>query len=772
MKIQKRNGKLENISFDKILRRIHNLANDKNLGVIDSVDCDIVSQKVINQIYDGVSSKELDDLAAQISISLCINHPGYSDLASRIAVSNLHKSTMGSFTEAVEELYKHEIINKKFYESAIKNKIRLNSAICQERDYTFDYFGFKTLEKGYLLKYNDIIIERPQYMWMRVALALHVDDIDKCIESYYFLSKKYFTHASPTLYNAGTNRQQMSSCFLLSTEDSIEGIFKSISDCAFISKYAGGIGISVSDIRAKGSYIKGTNGKSDGLIPMLKVYNETCRFINQGGRRNGSFAIYLEPWHPEMLNFLELKKNTGEENMRARDLFYALWICDYFMVCVRDNLDWYFMCPNECPGLTETYGDEFTVLYRSYVDDGKYRISMSARELWNKILVSQIETGTPYISYKDSANKKSNQKHIGTIKSSNLCNEIMLYNTPESTAVCNIATIGLGMFVENGTFNFEKLGIITRVAVINLNKVIDLNFYPTPEAKHNNTTHRPIALGCQGLSNCFVKLRLPFESHEAKILNKQIFECIQYNATVASLKLAKKDGWYSTFPGSPLSEGLFQHNLWGIDEEKLNYDWEALRKEVKIYGIRNSLLTALPPTASTSQILGNTESFEVPTTNLYMRRVLSGNYPIINRYLVNDLLSIGLWTEETKNLLIMNEGSIQKINRIPQEIKNLYKTTWEVSQKVTIDLSAERSPWIDHSQSLNIFMEAPTIAKLSSMHFYGWGKGLKTGSYYIRSRPISDAEKFSVQTDKQEQKNREVLACSIENKGDCEMCSG
>lgn len=774
MKIVKRSGKSQNVSFDKISNRIKKLANDDSLGHIKGVDIDTVSQKVINQIYDGITSKEMDTLAAQICISMSISHPGYAILASRIATSNLQKSTSNTFSKAAGILHKGEVINNEFYKCVCKYKKELDSAIDDKRDYLFDYFAIKTLEKGYLLKLNDVIIERPQYMWMRVAIALHSDDLPSILESYEHLSLKHMTHASPTLFNAGTVKQQMSSCFILSTEDSLDGIYKTVADCARISKYAGGVGVCISNIRAKGSYIKGTNGKSDGVVPMLKVYNETARYINQGGKRLGSYAMYLEPHHADIEDFLELKKNTGDANLRARDLFYALWVCDLFMECVENDKDWYLMCPDECPGLSAVYGDEYKELYNKYVEEKKYRKVIKARDLWGKILVAQTETGTPYIVYKDAVNKKSNQKHLGPITSSNLCAEITLYNTPDSVAVCNIATIGLATFVEGDTYNFEKLGKVARLVTRNLNKVIDLNYYPIPETEKNNTEHRPIAVGVQGLYDTFMKLRYPFDSLEAKDLNKKIFECIQYNCILQSSDLAKESGSYSSYENSPISNGIFQHNMWEVDESTLVFDWEALRQKIKTDGVRNSLMTALPPTASTSQILGNVESFEVITSNLYMRRVLSGDYPIVNKYLVGDLIKLDLWCDDIKNKIIMNDGSVQNIKEIPVELKKLYKTTWETSQKVTISLSADRGPFIDHSQSLNIFMEAPTVSKLSSAHFFGWKAGLKTGSYYIRSRPISNAEKFSIQADKQMilPKEEKIIACSLENPGACDMCSG
>lgn len=765
MKITKRNGTTENLSFDKILKRLRKLKEDPVLGPIKGIDTDIISQKVINQIYDGISSSEMDTLAAQLAISMSISHPGYGELASRISISNLQKSTPNTFHACVKILYDEGIVNERVYKSSIKYKKEIAETIDMTRDYLFDYFGIKTLERSYLLKVNKKITERPQYMWMRVAVSLWSDDINEIKKTYNMLSTKQFIHASPTLFNAGTMREQNSSCFLLSTEDSVSGIYKTITDCAHISKYAGGIGVSVSNIRAKGSKIHSTNGYSDGIIPMLKVYNETSRYINQAGKRNGSFAIYLEPHHADIYDFLELKKNTGDVNLRARDLFYALWVSDLFMKKVEADDDWYLMCPNICKGLDDVYGGTYEKLYEEYVSKNMYNKKVKARDLWEKILISQIETGMPYMSYKDAVNKKSNQKHLGTIKSSNLCNEITLYNTPGSIAVCNIATISLTSCVVDNKFDFVKLGEIAKQLVKNLNRVIDVNFYPTPETEHNNKNNRPVAIGVQGLYNVFILLRHSFDSVEATNLNRKIFECIQYNAYVQSCEEAKLHGAYSTYEGSLMSKGIFQHDMWGITD--LEYNWETLRREIQIHGVRNSLLTALPPTASTSQILGNVESFEVLTNNFYMRRVLSGNYPIINKYLVNDLIELDLWNEDMRDKIISNEGSVQKIEEIPDNLKRLYKTTWETSQKVTINLSADRAGFIDHSQSLNIFISSPSIAKLSSIHFYGWKKGLKTGMYYLRSLSATQAEKFSVKMESVSQ-----VSCSIDNKEECTMCSG
>lgn len=773
MRIQKRNGKYQQMSFDKIKARNNKLANDISLGKIKNIDTDLVSQKVIQQITDGISAEELDILSADICISMSIDNPSYGVLASRIYTNNLQKIAPKTFVESMEELYKNDIINKDFIEDLRKNKENIEDYIDHNRDYLIDYFGLKTLEKGYLLNIltskTKKLMETPQYMWMRVALALHGQDLERVFETYDNLSLKNFTHATPTLFNAGTNRQQLSSCYLVDTEDSISGIFKTMGDIAQISKYAGGVGLTCSRIRAKDSVIRGTNGKSDGILPMLKVYNEIARYVNQAGKRNGSFACFLDVFHADIEEFLEMKKNTGDANLRARDLFYGLWVSDLFMEKVEKDEDWFLMCPDQCKGLVDAYGEEFNSLYTSYVEKGMYRKKIRARDLWNSILVSQTETGTPYIGYKDSVNKKNNQSNLGTITSSNLCMEITLHHTAGEYAVCNITSICLGNCVENGEFNFEKLGHLAKISTVNLNRVIDLNFYPTSETLNSNLAHRPIAIGVQGLYDAFIKLRLPFTSPEAKQLNKKIFECIQFNALKASCELAKKDGHYSSFKGSPSSKGIFQHNMWNIDEKELNHDWESLRKDVVKYGLRNSLVTALPPTASTANIMGNTSSFETITSNIFTRTVLSGNFPIVNKYLVNDLIKLNLWSLDIKDKIISANGSVQGIPEIPGELKELYKTTWETSQKDTIDMSADRSPFIDHSQSLNIFLANATIAKLSSMHFYGWKRGLKTGSYYIRSQPISGAEKITVQSKPNQE---EELACSIDNKEACAMCEG
>lgn len=772
MRIQKRNGKFEALSFDKVLRRIKNLANDKNLGVIKDVECDLVSQKVIREIVDGITSKQLDVLASDICTAMSADNPGYGELASRIAISNLHKSTPKKFSEAVKILLEEGVVNKEFAKLVEIHSETLDEHIIDSRDYLFDFFGISTLEKGYLLKVlkkdTKTIVERPQYMWMRVAVALHKDDLPKVFETYEHLSMKNFIHASPTLFNAGTRHEQCSSCFLLDTEDSVTGIFNTMGKIAQISKHGGGIGLTCSRIRAEGSIIRGTNNRSDGIMPMLKVYNEISRYVNQG-QRKGSIAVFLEPHHADIEIFLEMKKNTGDVNLRARDLFYGLWISDLFMKYVEADKEWYLMCPDECPGLVDAYGDAYEELYLSYVEKGMYRKKLKARNIWDQILVSQIETGLPYMCYKDSVNKKSNQENLGTISSSNLCVEVLLHHTNNEYAVCNISTISLGNCVNNGEFDFELLGKLSKIATVNLNKIIDINYYPTPETEKSNLAHRPIIVGIQGLYDAFIKLRIPFTSQEAKILNKKIFECIQYHCLQASCELAQIDGPYSSFEGSPSSKGIFQHNMWGIDEGKLIYDWEKLRRDVKMYGLRNSMLTALPPTASTANILGNTSSFETITTNIFTRTITAGNFMIVNKYLVDDLKKLGLWSSKMKDQIISDNGSVQKINNIPDDLKLLYKTTWETSQKETITMSAERAPFIDHSQSLNIFMAIPTTAKLSSAHFHGWKLGLKTGMYYCRSLPSSTAEKITVSKKVEQQ---EALVCSLDNKEACTMCEG
>lgn len=1060
MKVEKRSGRKVAVSFDKVLYRIRKLANDKALGILKNIEPDNIAQDVIRKITDGIKTSQLDEIAATTAINLSTTHPEYAQLASRIIISNMHKNTTECFSDCMETLYSNvtednisvPLIHDEVMELIRKNKDTLNFTIDYSRDYLFDYFGYKTLERSYLLKVyctetkSFKVVERPQHMWLRVALGIHKTDINKAIETYNLMSLFYFTHASPTLFNSGTPKPACSSCFLLGIDDSMSGIYKCISDCALISKHAGGIGVHVSNIRAKGSYIKGTNGRSDGLVKMLKVFNETAKFANQGSKRNGSFAIYLEPFHADIYEFLELRKNTGEENHRARDLFYALWISDTFMNAVEKDQDWYLMSTDTCPGLTDTYGEEFDKLYYSYVKEGKYSKVVKARDLWQRILISQIETGMPYMSYKDAVNMKCNQKNIGIVKSSNLCvspdtyiltdsghrkiielenkevnvwngskfsktkvlktgtnqemlnikfsngselcctkyhkfhiknkgsssshiieaqelitgmklidynlpvidnanheymlpyysglhfiqngediskipikyslevkskwfegfidsfeninvsqdhsvkiykkgfkyfkeismmlqtmgcnpsvqeeeyiilfhsdiiklysfgirskfelllnnceikteleisvisvtqceklsdtycfnepinhtgifngiiagncNEITLVSNTEETAVCNICTFSLPKYIEKNeeenklSFNHKKLYDVVKIATKNMNNIIDYNFYPTPETKKSNLLHRPIAMGIQGLANLFFEMRLPFESEEAKKLNKEIMETIQYAGWTASMELAKEAGtYYKFFPGSPISQGLFQHNLWGVEDTELSgrWDWESLRQSIKEHGVLNSMITALPPTASTSQILGNYESFEPQNSNMFMRSTLSGDFPIVNKFLLEDLISLGIWNDSMKQRIMANRGSVQVINEIPQNIKDIYKTIWEIPQKYLIDLSRDRALFVDQTQSLNIYMDKPTMAKLSSMHFYGWKQGLKTGMYYLRSKPATTAQQFTVSKQVQSKENNdaivsnkqeEILLCSLDNRDACMSCSG
>lgn len=755
MYVIKRDGRKEPVHFDKITARISKLSFGLNSTFVMPHR---VAQAVIQGLYDGVTTTELDELAARTSANMTVVHPEYAILAARIAVSNLHKNTKKNFSRIVEELYSYidpktnkqaPLIADDVYEIIMAHKDRLDAAIVHHRDYNYDFFGFKTLEKSYLLRMYGKVVERPQHMLMRVAVGIHKNDIDAAIETYDLMSEKWFTHATPTLYNAGTPKAQLSSCFLLTMkDDSIKGIYDTLKNCAEISQAAGGIGLSIHNVRAKGSYIKGTGGESNGLVPMLQVFNSTARYVDQGGgKRKGAFAIYLEPWHADIFDFLELRRPHGKEEMKARDLFFALWIPDLFMKRVKDNGKWSLMCPNECPGLADTYGDEFEALYMKYESEGKFRKQINAQELWFHILDSQTETGTPYMLYKDHVNRKSNQKNLGVIRSSNLCTEIMEYTSADEVAVCNLASINLSRFVENNTFNFEKLYEITYIVTKNLNKVIDVNFYPVPEARNSNMRHRPVGLGVQGLADAFMMLRHAFDSEEARILNKNIFETIYFAALSASKDIAKVDGPYETFKGSPISEGKFQFDMWNVTPTN-RWDWESLRKEIMEHGVRNSLLVAPMPTASTSQILGNNECFEPYTSNIYTRRVLSGQFMVVNKHLLKDLIDLGLWSEEMKNAIIANNGSIQSIEGIPQETKELYKTAWEIKQRSIIDMAADRGAFIDQSQSLNLFMESPNYKKLTSAHFYAWEKGLKTGMYYLRSRPAVDPIKFTVDVEK------------------------
>ena len=743
--------------FDKITDRIKKLC----YGLNDMVDAVKVAMRVIEGLYDGVTTSELDNLAAETAASMTVSHPDYAQLAARIAISNLHKNTNKSFSETMSEMYHYvnprtnqeaPLLSQEVYEVIKENAAFLDSHIIYTRDFNYDYFGFKTLERSYLLRINGKIVERPQHMLMRVAVGIHLNDMEAAIETYELMSKKFFTHATPTLFNAGTPKPQMSSCFLLTMkDDSIDGIYDTLKQTAKISQSAGGIGLAIHNVRATGSYIRGTNGTSNGIVPMLRVYNDTARYVDQGGgKRKGSFAIYLETWHADIFEFLDLKKNTGKEEMRARDLFFAMWTSDLFMKRVEEDTTWTLMCPNECPGLDDVYGDEFEALYTSYEAQGKGRKTIKARELWEKILESQIETGTPYMLYKDAANRKSNQKNLGTIRSSNLCTEIMEYTSADEIAVCNLASISLPMFVENGAFNHELLFNVTKRVTRNLNKVIDRNYYPVIEAENSNMRHRPVGLGVQGLADAFIMLRLPFTSDEAKKLNQEIFETLYFAAVTASMEMAKEEGPYSTYEGSPISKGEFQHNLWNIKDEELSgrWDWASLRKEVLANGVRNSLLVAPMPTASTSQILGNNEAFEPYTSNIYTRRVLSGEFIVVNKHLLNDLVERGLWNETLKQEIMRHNGSVQNIERIPHDLKELYKTVWEMSMKDIIDMSRHRGYFIDQSQSLNLFMQDANYAKLTSMHFYAWKSGLKTGMYYLRTKSAVDAIKFTLNNDK------------------------
>ncbi|MFN7045839.1 MAG: ribonucleoside-diphosphate reductase subunit alpha, partial [Flavobacterium sp.] len=752
MYVVKRDGHKEPVMFDKITDRIKKLC----YGLNDRVDAVKVAMRVIEGLYDGVTTSELDNLAAETAASMTIAHPDYAQLAARIAISNLHKNTNKSFSETMSEMYHYvnprtnqeaPLLSDEVHEVIQANAEFLDSHIIYTRDFNYDYFGFKTLERSYLLRINGKIVERPQHMLMRVSVGIHLNDLEAVIETYELMSKKFFTHATPTLFNAGTPKPQMSSCFLLTMkDDSIDGIYDTLKQTAKISQSAGGIGLAIHNVRATGSYIRGTNGTSNGIVPMLRVFNDTARYVDQGGgKRKGSFAIYLETWHADIFEFLDLKKNTGKEEMRARDLFFAMWTSDLFMKRVEEDTTWTLMCPNECPGLDNVYGEEFEALYTSYEAQGKGRKTIKARELWEKILESQIETGTPYMLYKDAANRKSNQKNLGTIRSSNLCTEIMEYTSPDEIAVCNLASISLPMFIENGAFNHELLYNVTKRVTRNLNKVIDRNYYPVLEAENSNMRHRPIGLGVQGLADAFILLRMPFTSDEAKKLNQEIFETLYFAAVTASMEMAKEEGPYSTFEGSPISKGEFQHNLWNIKDEELSgrWDWASLRKEVMANGVRNSLLVAPMPTASTSQILGNNEAFEPYTSNIYTRRVLSGEFIVVNKHLLHDLVERGLWNETLKQEIMRHNGSVQNIAQIPADLKELYKTVWEMSMKDIIDMSRQRGYFIDQSQSLNLFMQDANYAKLTSMHFYAWKSGLKTGMYYLRTKAAVDAIKFT-----------------------------
>ena len=756
MYVVKRDGHKEPVMFDKITDRIKKLCYGLN-GLVEPVK---VAMRVIEGLYDGVSTSELDNLAAETAASMTISHPDYAQLAARIAISNLHSNTKKSFSETMNEMFHYvnprngqeaPLLSEEVHKVIMENAEFLDSHIIYNRDFNYDYFGFKTLERSYLLRINGKIVERPQHMLMRVSVGIHLDDLKSVIETYDLMSKKFFTHATPTLFNAGTPKPQMSSCFLLAMQDdSIDGIYDTLKQTAKISQSAGGVGLSIHNVRATGSYIRGTNGTSNGIVPMLRVFNDTARYVDQGGgKRKGSFAIYIETWHADIFEFLDLKKNTGKEEMRARDLFFAMWTSDLFMKRVQEDTTWTLMCPNECPGLYDVYGEEFEAMYIDYETRGKGRKTIKARELWEKILESQIETGTPYMLYKDAANRKSNQKNLGTIRSSNLCTEIMEYTSKDEIAVCNLASISLPMFVSHGKFDHKLLYKVTKQVTRNLNKVIDRNFYPVIEAENSNMRHRPVGLGVQGLADAFILLRLPFTSDAAKKLNQEIFETLYFAAVTASMEMAKEEGPYSTFKGSPISQGEFQYNLWGLKDDELSgrWDWASLRKEVMEHGVRNSLLVAPMPTASTSQILGNNEAFEPYTSNIYTRRVLSGEFIVVNKHLLEDLVKLGLWNETLKQELMRKNGSVQELD-IPQDLKELYKTVWEMSMKDIIDMSRQRGYFIDQSQSLNLFMQDANYSKLTSMHFYAWQSGLKTGMYYLRTKSAVDAIKFTLNNDK------------------------
>jgi ribonucleoside-diphosphate reductase alpha subunit len=760
MKVVKRSGDVTEMRFDKVTSRLEKLNQAPEFETLQGVQPDKVAQKVFASMYDGISTTEIDNLSSEVAIGMMTEHPNYEILATRILVSNLQKNCPKCFTSAMVKLHTNGSVSDHFMKCLTQD---MDSWIDHTRDYTFGYFGLKTLQKSYL---NDG--ETPQYLFMRVAVGVHGDDLPRVRETYDLMSQKFFTHATPTLFNAGTCHPQLSSCFLLSMAgdgDSIDGIFDTLKRCAHISKWSGGIGIAVSSVRANGSLIKGTNGHSDGIVPMLRVFNNTARYVNQGGgKRKGSFAIYLEPWHADIMEFLELRLNQGDEEARCRDLFTALWIPDLFMEKVEQNADWHLMCPRESPGLQDVYGEEFNELYRMYVAQGRYKRKVRARDVWDAVIKSQVETGTPYMSYKDAANKKSNQKNLGTIRCSNLCEEIYQYTDANEVAVCNLASICLPTFVKDGHFDMEKLCAVTKVVTRNLNRVIDVNFYPVPEAERSNRRHRPIGIGIQGLADVFMILGMSFDSEEARELNKKIFNQIYFSALLESCQLAQEEGPYETFTGSPASQGVLQPDMWGVETSLV---WDELREKIKKYGLRNSLLVAPMPTASTAQIMGNNEAFEPYTTNIYLRRTLAGEFVMVNKHLVKDLEKLGLWSPSLKTEIIRHGGSVQALD-IPEKLKQVYRTVWEIPQKSLIEMSADRGVYIDQSQSLNIFMEDPSVAKLTSMHFYGWRKGLKTGMYYLRTRAKAKAQQVTVPVYTAE----EVLACSLANPEACMMCSG
>lgn len=800
MLVVKRDGRRESVKFDKITARIENLCEGLNSDYVKPVE---IAKKVIDGLYDGVSTIELDNLAAETAATMTTRHPDFAKLAARISISNLHKVTETSFSNTMKRMYEYinpktganaALLSTEVYGIIRANAKKLDDAIDYNRDYNYDYFGYKTLERSYLIKLDNKTVERPQHLIMRVAVGIHGEDIDAAIETYNLMSEKWFTHATPTLFNAGTPKPQLSSCFLLSMQDdSIDGIYDTLKQCAKISQSAGGIGLSIHNVRGTGSYIKGTNGTSNGIVPMLRNFDMTARYVDQGGgKRKGSFAIYIEPWHSDIFDFLDLRKNHGKEEMRARDLFYALWIPDLFMKRVEENGEWSLFCPNECPGLYDKYGEEFEAQYEKYEKEGRARRTLKAQELWFEILEAQIETGTPYMLFKDAANKKSNQKNLGTIRSSNLCTEIMEYTSKDEVAVCNLASIALSKFVIDGKFDHQKLYEITKVVTRNLNKVIDVNYYPVKEAKTSNMRHRPIGIGVQGLADAFLLLKLPFESEEAQKLNRDIFETLYFAAMETSMEIAQVEGPYQTFKGSPVSKGIFQFDMWGVTPDSNRWDWYDLKQKVKKHGVRNSLLLAPMPTASTSQILGNNECFEPYTSNLYLRRVLSGEFIVANKHLMSELIDMGLWDERMMNRIKAENGSIQNIAEIPDEVKERYKTVWEISQKTVIDMSAARGAYICQSQSLNIHLLDANFGKMTSMHFYAWKKGLKTGMYYLRTKAATDAIKFTVSKEKEEQPKeaaatvpqgqpavavtqeqldqQAAMQCSLDDPEGCEMC--
>ena len=774
MYVVKRNGEREIVSFDKILQRIKNTGTEADIHI----NYTSLAMKVIDQLFDGISTTQIDELTSDQCASLASTHPDYSKLAGRIVVSNHQKNTSDSFSEVIGQLYNYTdkrgksspLVSEELYFIVTKNSTLFDELCDYSRDYLTDFFGFKTLERAYLMKINQKIVERPQHMWLRVAIGIHGINMERVIQTYEYMSLKYFTHATPTLFNSGTPRPQMSSCFLLAMEDdSISGIYNTLNDCANISKWAGGIGLHIHNIRATGSHIRGTNGTSNGIVPMLRVYNNTAKYVDQGGgKRNGSFAMYLEPWHADIEVFLQMRKNHGDEELKARDLFYALWIPDLFMERVKSDGDWTLMCPDECPALSDVYGTAFDSLYTHYEKEGRGRVTMKARKLWFQILDAQMETGTPYLCYKDAANKKSNQKNIGIIKSSNLCTEIMQVSTPEETAVCNLASVALPAFIDHSTaqptFCFDKLHEVTKVVTYNLNCVIDKNYYPTDKTRTSNLKHRPVGIGVQGLADTFIQMNIPFDSDEARQLNKLIFETMYHAALEESCDIAKTEGRYDSFDESPASKGELQYDMWGVTPTERRYDWSELKTKIKLYGLRNSLLLAPMPTASTSQILGYNECIEPITSNIYSRRTLAGEFIMANKYLMQDLLALGLWNEQIKNNIIANHGSVQQIETIPIEIREKYKTVWEIPMRTLIDMAADRGAFVCQSQSLNLWLEDPNYKALTSMHFYAWEKGLKTGIYYLRRRGRHQAQQFTIEPEKGKM--------NVPKEEDiCEMCS-